>query len=144
MIWYMFSQLPQVLKLSYIKCISTYFYIKALKLHMPSGLNFINLLQAAHRSRMRKKRQSSWQCFFALLGPMSIEAARKTLVKLTLGGFKVFRFSYFCTAIYRLSAFTLPVFASFYHFVLCFKSAQFRPFKNFVSFIDYMKRYDHF
>jgi len=39
----------------------------------------------AHRSQMRKKRQSSWQCCLALLGPMSVKAARKTLVKLTPG-----------------------------------------------------------
>jgi len=39
----------------------------------------------ARRSRVRKKRQSSWQCRLALLGPTSIKAARKTLVKLTPG-----------------------------------------------------------
>jgi len=32
---------------------------------------------------MRKKRQSSWQCRLALLGPTSVKAACKTLVKLT-------------------------------------------------------------
>jgi len=34
---------------------------------------------------MRKKRQSSQQCGLALLGPTSVKAARKTLVKLTPG-----------------------------------------------------------
>ncbi len=32
---------------------------------------------------MRKKRQSSQQCHLALLGPMSVKAASRTLVKLT-------------------------------------------------------------
>jgi len=36
------------------------------------------------RFRMRKKRQSSQQCHLALLGPTSVKAARKMLVKLTL------------------------------------------------------------
>ncbi len=39
----------------------------------------------ACRSQMRKKRQSSQQCHLALLGPMSLKAASKTLVKLTPG-----------------------------------------------------------
>jgi len=34
---------------------------------------------------MRKKRQSSQQCHLVLLGPSSIRAAHKTLVKLTTG-----------------------------------------------------------
>jgi len=32
---------------------------------------------------MRKKRQSSQQCHLVFLGPMSVKAARKMLVKLT-------------------------------------------------------------
>jgi hypothetical protein len=40
----------------------------------------------ACRSRMRKKRQSSQQCHLAVLGPTSVKAARKMLVKLTPGG----------------------------------------------------------
>jgi len=39
----------------------------------------------ARRSRMRKKRLSSQQCHLALLGPTSIKAAHKRLVKLTQG-----------------------------------------------------------
>jgi hypothetical protein len=35
---------------------------------------------------MRKKRQSSQQCHLALLGPTSVKAVSKTLVKLTPGG----------------------------------------------------------
>jgi len=35
---------------------------------------------------MRKKGQSSQQFHLALLGPTSVKAARKTLVKLTPGG----------------------------------------------------------
>ncbi len=35
------------------------------------------------RSRMRKKRKSSWQCHLVLLGPTSVKAAHKTLAKLT-------------------------------------------------------------
>jgi hypothetical protein len=37
----------------------------------------------AHRSWMRKKRQSSQQCHLALLVPTSVKVARKMLVKLT-------------------------------------------------------------
>jgi len=37
----------------------------------------------ACRSRMRKKKQSSQQCHLPLLGPTSVKAACKTLVKLT-------------------------------------------------------------
>jgi len=37
----------------------------------------------ARRSRMCKKRQSSEQCYLALLGPTSIKTAHKMLVKLT-------------------------------------------------------------
>ncbi len=37
------------------------------------------------RSRMPQKRQSSQQCHLVLLGPTSVKAARKMLVKLTLG-----------------------------------------------------------
>jgi len=37
----------------------------------------------ARRSRMRKKRQSSHQYHLALLGPTSVKAARRTLMKLT-------------------------------------------------------------
>jgi hypothetical protein len=39
----------------------------------------------ARRSRMRKKRQSSQLCHLALLGPTSVKAAHKMLVKLTPG-----------------------------------------------------------
>jgi len=52
------------------------------------GLNFINVLSAAFTNvdpKCAKKRQSSQQCHLALLGPMSVKAARKTLVKLTPG-----------------------------------------------------------
>jgi len=37
----------------------------------------------ALRRRMRKKRQSSQQCHLALLGPTSVKAASKTLMKFT-------------------------------------------------------------
>jgi len=37
---------------------------------------------------MHKKRQSSQQCHLALLGPTSVKAARKTLVKLTTEGYQ--------------------------------------------------------
>jgi hypothetical protein len=40
---------------------------------------------------MRNKRQSSQQCHLALLGHTSVKAARKTLVKLTLGRMYFFR-----------------------------------------------------
>jgi len=39
----------------------------------------------ACRSQKRKKRQPSWQCCLALLGPTNVKAACKTLVKLTSG-----------------------------------------------------------
>jgi len=39
----------------------------------------------ARRSQMCKKRQSSWQCRLALLGPTSVKAVSKMLVKLTPG-----------------------------------------------------------
>jgi len=39
----------------------------------------------ARRSQMCKKRQSSQQCHLAFLGPTSVKAARKTLVKWTPG-----------------------------------------------------------
>ncbi len=38
-----------------------------------------------NRSRMRKKRQLSQQCPLAFLGPMSLKAAHKMLIKLTPG-----------------------------------------------------------
>jgi len=40
---------------------------------------------------MRKKRQSSQQCHLALLGPTSVKAAHKKLVKLTPGGVNLTR-----------------------------------------------------
>jgi len=53
-----------------------------------SGVNFINVLSTAftHVDPECTKRQSSQQCHLALLGPTSIKAARKTLVKLSPGG----------------------------------------------------------
>jgi len=51
------------------------------------GLNFINILSTAFTladPKCAKKSQSSWQCRLALLGPTSVKAARKMLVKLTL------------------------------------------------------------
>ncbi len=52
-----------------------------------SGLNFINVLLTAfmHVDPECAKRQSSQQCHLALLGPTSVKAASKTLVKLTPG-----------------------------------------------------------
>jgi hypothetical protein len=41
----------------------------------------------SRRSQMRKKRQSSHQCLFALLGPTTIKASHKMLMKLTPGIF---------------------------------------------------------
>jgi len=47
------------------------------------GLNFINILRTAftHVDPECAKKQSSQQCHLALLGPTSVKAARKTLVK---------------------------------------------------------------
>jgi len=39
----------------------------------------------ARRSQMRKNRQSSWQCCLTLLGPTSVKAVHKTLMKLSPG-----------------------------------------------------------
>ncbi len=51
------------------------------------GLNFINVLCTAftHVDPKCTKRRLSQQCHLALLGPMSVKAACKTLVKLTPG-----------------------------------------------------------
>jgi len=48
------------------------------QLHQSSTYSFY-----ARRSGMSKKRQSSQQCHLVLLGPKSVKAARKKLVKLT-------------------------------------------------------------
>ncbi len=63
-----------LLKLDFDKSVSTWAHI-------------INVLLTAFTlvdpARMRQKRQSSWKCRLALLGPTSVKATHKTLVKLT-------------------------------------------------------------
>jgi len=56
------------------------------------GLNFTNVLRTAFTLVDPKKRQTSQQCQLALLGPTSIKAVRKMLMKLTVD-FVFFPFS---------------------------------------------------
>ncbi len=55
-----------------------FLYLPWAQFHQHSTYSFY-----AHRSRKLKKRQSSQQCHLALLGPTSVKAVGKTLVKLT-------------------------------------------------------------
>ncbi len=66
---------------------STRGYTNFTKCCTPTGVNFFNVLRAAFALADPKcaKRHSSWQCRLALLGPTSVKAARKTLMKLRQG-----------------------------------------------------------
>ncbi len=52
-----------------------------------NGLSFLRFYEQLLRLQILnvQKKQSSWQCCLALLGPTSVKAARKTLVKLIHG-----------------------------------------------------------
>ncbi len=54
---------------------------------MTPEFNFTNILGAAfmHADHKSAKRESSHQCFFALLGSAHAKAERKALVKMTPG-----------------------------------------------------------